>query len=122
MSSIDLSHLEIDFTGPEIEREVFVLDGDPHQAPVLYPAGWYGRWREVFDRYEAAQKARDEVLAEAKQRLDDAKIALNELKANSPEVAELEAATSDLQDFRKFVWSHGFSFPHPDKLIPIKEQ
>lgn len=121
MSSTTLEHSEINFSDPEIKRDVFILDGDPSQAPVLYPAGWYDRYREVFDRMEAARAARDAVLAEAKQRLVDAKIALNELKANSPEVAEAKAAEADLQDFRKFVWSHGFSFPHPDKLIPIKE-
>jgi hypothetical protein len=107
------------------ELERFGLVGGDWSRPAdvkFYPVGWYDRYVELFEWFEAATTAEREALQGARDRLRLAKIDYDEARAASPEVIEADEARAALAEFRRFIHPRGFSFPHPDKLIRLHEE
>jgi hypothetical protein len=105
----------------QIILEEFRRADDPNQERVYYPVGWYDRDVELFSRFDAAKQAKNAALQPARDRLEMARLDYAEAVRDAPEVAEATQAKADLTEFRKWVWAKGYTFPHPDKLIPHQE-
>ena len=105
----------------QIEVEEFRLVGDDSNQPIYYPVGWYDRYAEVHGRFATAKQAQNDALRAARDRLEMARLDYAEARRQAPEAAAAAQAKADLTEFRKWVWAQGYTFPHPDKLIPSQE-
>ena len=105
----------------QVLLEEFRRLGDPQNERVFYPVGWHERYAELYHRFEATKQAETEALRAAHDRLEMARLDYAEARRSAPEVAAAVQASADLTEFRKWVWAQGYSFPHPDKLIPLQE-
>ena len=105
----------------QIEVEEFRLVDDPQNERVFYPVGWYDRYVQVYERFATAKQAQNDALEAARDRLEMARLDYAEARRQAPEVVAATQAKADLTEFRKWVWAQGYTFPHPDKLIPSQE-